>query len=279
MPRRDTRNATQFWVDATVPGLSLMRAQFTTHEFPLHSHEAFVIAATENGGSEVKSRGLIQQAHHNALFVFNPAEPHAGWLGRSPRWQYRSFYLSRSGMDRLAHDLGVRELPYFTRNKFTDPDLIEMFFALHRACESQDETRHELLVETFGKLFARYGSSREQIPDARKDSELLLKALEVIHDRFREPLHLDDLSSAVDLTSFQVIGLFKRGLGLTPHAYLTQVRLSAACRSLRRGVPIADAALASGFYDQSALNNHFKRCYAITPLQFAAANRSARRYG
>jgi AraC-like DNA-binding protein len=256
-----------------------MRAQFTTHEFPLHSHEAFVIAVTEHGGSEVKSRGLIQQAHHNALFVFNPAEPHAGWLGRSPRWQYRSFYLSRSGMDRLAQDLGVRELPYFTRNKFGDPDLIDMFLALHQACERQDEARREMLVETFGKLFARHGSTREQIPDVRKDREALVKALEVIHDRFREPLHLDDLSGAVHLTSFQVIGLFKRELGLTPHAYLMQVRLSAACRSLRRGVPIADAALGSGFYDQSALNNHFKRCYAITPLQFATANRAARRHG
>jgi AraC-like DNA-binding protein len=31
----------------------------------------------------------------------------------------------------------------------------------------------------------------------------------------------------------------------------------------------------AGFYDQSAMTRHFKRCYAITPLQFAAANRAA----
>ena len=31
----------------------------------------------------------------------------------------------------------------------------------------------------------------------------------------------------VGLTPFQLIGLFKRGTGLTPHAYLTQLRLQA----------------------------------------------------
>jgi AraC-like DNA-binding protein len=40
---------------------------------------------------------------------------------------------------------------------------------------------------------------------------------------------------------------------------------------MRRGVSIAEAALAAGFYDQSALTNHFKRAYGITPLQWARA--------
>jgi len=32
-----------------------------------------------------------------------------------------------------------------------------------------------------------------------------------------------------------------------------------------------DVATEVGFYDQSALNKHFKRCYGITPTQFARA--------
>ena len=63
--------------------------------------------------------------------------------------------------------------------------------------------------------------------------------------------------------------------GLTPHAYLTQIRLRAACGHLRRGLALAEAALASGFYDQSALNRHFKRAYAITPRQYLSAHAPA----
>ena len=43
------------------------------------------------------------------------------------------------------------------------------------------------------------------------------------------------------------------------------------CRQLRHDPVLADVAAAVGFYDQSALNKHFKRCYGITPLQFARA--------
>jgi len=49
------------------------------------------------------------------------------------------------------------------------------------------------------------------------------------------------------------------------------VRLGVACRHLRHSPVLAEVATAVGFYDQSALNKHFKRCYGITPLQFAKA--------
>ncbi|HVY16099.1 MAG TPA: AraC family transcriptional regulator [Rhodopila sp.] len=95
-----------------------------------------------------------------------------------------------------------------------------------------------------------------------------------MHARYQDNLGLDELANTVGLTSFQLIGLFKRTIGLTPHAYLVNLRLSAACRRLRHGDALAEVALATGFCDQSALTKHFKRCYGITPLQFAAAVRS-----
>ena len=267
---------TRFWVDPAYPGLSLMHALFTTHEFPPHTHEAFVVAVTETGGSMVKSRGHIEQAHHEALFVFNPGEPHAGWMGRSSHWKYRAFYLAKPSMDRLAHDLGLSQLPYFTRNLFTDRDLIDGFLALHGACDGLQPAgnRDELMAATFGCLFARHGS-RQHLAQPLADREHLRRAVLLMHDRFAEPLLLDDVASTLGLTKFQLIGLFKHTIGLTPHVYLTQVRLNAACRLLKRGHSLAETAIATGFYDQSAMNRHFKRCYAITPLQFASANRTA----
>ena len=77
MARTDPRNSTRYWWDRHVSGLSLLHADFTTHEYPPHSHEAFVVAITEIGGSIIKSRGVIEEATDSRLFVFNPAEPHS----------------------------------------------------------------------------------------------------------------------------------------------------------------------------------------------------------
>jgi AraC-like DNA-binding protein len=273
MPRIDPHNSTQYWWDRHFTGLSLLHADFTTHEYPPHTHEALVVAITEQGGSVVKSRGQVEEATPATLFVFNPAEPHAGWMGWSERWQYRSMYLTRGALDRVAEGLGIEEVPYFTRNTFNDRDLIEAFLAMHCALEEGRDVfrERELLIGTFGRLFQRHGSGRDRIKVPPPDRLLLARVIDRMRAEYAANLRLEDLAADVGLTTFQLIGLFKRAVGLTPHAYLTQIRLNMACRQLRRAPMLADVATAVGFYDQSALNKHFKRCYGITPLQFARA--------
>ncbi len=273
MARVDPHNSTEYWWDRHLAGLSLMCADFTTHEYPQHTHDALVVAITEQGGSVVKSRGELQDATPATLFVFNPEEPHGGWMGRSERWQYRSLYLTRLALDRLADELGINEVPYFTRNTFADRDLIAAFHRMHVALEDGRDVfrERELLVGSFGALFQRHGSGRTRLKAPPRDRILLRRAIEYMRAHYSGDLRLGELAAGVGLTTFQLIGLFKRTVGLTPHAYLTQVRLSMACRRLRHSSAPAEVATAVGFYDQSALNKHFKRCYGITPLQFARA--------
>lgn len=273
MPRVDPHNSTQYWWDRHLGGLSLMHADFTTHDYPQHTHDALVVAITEQGGSVVKSRGALQDATPSTLFVFNPEEPHGGWMGRSERWRYRSLYLTRRALDRVAGELGIDAIPYFTRNTYADRDLIEAFLAMHLALEQGRDmfAERELLIGAFGTLFRRHGSGRNRIEPPPRDRVLLSKAVERMRAEYDSDLRLEELATGVGLTTFQLIGLFKRTVGLTPHAYLTQLRLAMACRHLRRSPVLAEVATAVGFYDQSALNNHFKRCYGITPLQFARA--------
>jgi len=273
MARSDPRNSTQYWWDRHLSGLSLLCADFTTHEYPPHTHDALVVAVTEQGGSVVRSRGQVEQATPSTLFVFNPAEPHAGWMGGSERWQYRSMYLTRAALSDVATGLGIESVPYFTRNTFGDRDLIDCFLAMHVAIEEGRDVfrERELLIGTFGRLFRRHGSGGSRIGLAPRDHAILARVKERMYADYASDLHLEDLATDVGLTTFQLIGLFKRTVGLTPHAYLTQIRLGMACRQLRRSPVLAETATAVGFYDQSALNKHFKRCYGITPLQFARA--------
>ncbi len=130
----------------------------------------------------------------------------------------------------------------------------------------------ELLFSTFGRLYQRHGSGGGRIEPPPQDRVLLQIVIDLIHDRHAQDLLLDELSSAVALTPFQLIGLFKRCLGLTPHTYLTQVRLRRACHYLRRGMPIAHVAAATrSTMIRARSTKQFKRCYGMTPLQFAKA--------
>lgn len=276
MARNDPHNRTRYWRDPALPGFSLLAADFTTHDYAPHSHDAFVVAVTEAGGAEFRSRGRTEEAQAQRLLVFNPAEPHSGRMGRSRRWRYRSVYAGTRAIAGLQAALGIEATPYFLSNVVEDQGLIGTFLDLHRALDGAADAlrRHELAVAGFGALFRRHGTGGGRIAGAPRDRALLDRAVALLWERHAEGLTLDDLGQAVGLTAFQLIGLFKRSTGLTPHAYLTQVRLRAATELLRAGTALAEAAVAAGFYDQSALQNHFKRAYGITPLQYLRAYRT-----
>lgn len=277
MSRVDTRNTTRYWNAADIDGLSCLHADFTTHDYAPHQHDAFVVAVTESGGAEFKSRGRSDEARESVLLVFNPAEPHSGRMGRSKRWRYRSLYLTQPAIDLVTADLGVARPAYFRRNVLADADLIADFARLHRSLDDGHDPleQRELMAASFGQLFRRHGDGARSVPTAPRDAAALSRATKLMASRQAESgLTLDEIGLWVDMTPFQLIGLFKRTVGLTPHAYLTQLRLKAAIRELKAGAAIADAALASGFYDQSALTRHLKRCFGITPLQYQRATAS-----
>jgi AraC-like DNA-binding protein len=272
MARPDPHNRSRYWHAPGVPGMDLLQADFTTHSYAPHVHDSLVVAVTEAGGSEFTSRGRTQLAGPQALLVFNPAEPHSGRMAGSARWRYRSFYVGEPALRGLLGDIGLDAPRYFTANVFTDPDLIGAFLRLHGDMEAEADPllRRERLVQAFGTLLQRHGQSAQRAHGSG-ESASIARAQALMHDSHAERLTLEQLAGAADLTPFQLIAAFKRSTGLTPHAFLTQVRLRAAIARLHRGAPLAQAALDAGFYDQSALTTHFKRAFGMTPLQYVAA--------
>ncbi len=279
VPRLDPGNSALYWHDRHWRGLGLLQADFTTQGYAPHRHEALVVAVTEGGGSVFESRGVKAQTDASRVMVFNPEEPHAGWMGDSRRWRYRAFYADAGAMQALATSLGLTELPFFTRNLADDDRLADCFLRVHRTMQAGADAMQvsEGLVSAFSELFMRHASERPAIEGMSRDSRRLGAAIDLMRARLGGPLGLQDLGDELGLTEYQVIALFKRSTGLTPHACLTQMRLERARTLLARGIAPAGAATESGFYDQSALNRHFKRSYGITPLAYAQAVAQAAR--
>lgn len=62
--------------------------------------------------------------------------------------------------------------------------------------------------------------------------------------------------------------LFQAELGLSPYRYLEEARMAAACRLLREGRSVTEAAVESGFTDCSAFIGKFRRRFGTTPLKY-----------
>ncbi len=273
MPRVDRRNRSRYWSSIGLSGLSMLEADFTTHEYAPHSHDEFVIAVTELGGAIIRTGRETMEVCPDVLFVSNPAELQSAWMGRSRRWRYRSFYLPESALAEVGRQVGIDGVPCFPRSALHDAELCAALLDLHRAlADGRDGPEEcEMLISALGRLFVRHGSHRKlgevELPERYRFDFAMAR----IREGFRERLELADLAGVAGVTVFQLIESFRRATGLTPHAFLIQLRLNAARRELKQGASLAEVAIANGFYDQSALTKHFKRAYGITPGQFVGA--------
>ena len=91
---------------------------------------------------------------------------------------------------------------------------------------------------------------------------------EVLHAHVEEIVRLEDLASLTNLSTFHVIRVFKRDVGLSPHEYQTNLRLTRAKGLLARGEKIMDVALDVGYSDQAHFTRTFKRYTKTTPGRF-----------
>jgi AraC-like DNA-binding protein len=114
-------------------------------------------------------------------------------------------------------------------------------------------------------------SSRRRRNDGRE--EIASRARQYLEAHFAERVRIATLAAVCGVSSFHLIRLFHREIGLPPHAYLKQVRLGKAVELLRQGMPVSMVAYACGFADQSHLTRSFKRTWGVPPRRFIHASR------
>src|SRR5258708_34229580 len=69
-------------------GLTLIASAGVTQAFPRHSHDHFVIAATETGVGGRISRTGLRRAGPGSLLIIHPEEIHTGYPAFPPAWSY-----------------------------------------------------------------------------------------------------------------------------------------------------------------------------------------------
>lgn len=118
----------------------------------------------------------------------------------------------------------------------------------------------------------RAPGDREIIPAS------LAETLAFLEEHYDEPVSPASLASRAGLSAVRFARLIKRIFRITPSQLIAQTRLAAASRLLEDGDrPVAEVALACGFYDHSAFTRAFKSATGETPTGFRARVRGGAR--
>jgi AraC family transcriptional regulator len=124
-----------------------------------------------------------------------------------------------------------------------------------------------LLVESHG--VCRKDGGRSQ---ARLSRVEYLTIRDFIQANLSSDLSVDELAALVGLSPTYFHRAFKASFGITPHAFVTDQRVTAACRLLRleRQQPIAEIAVSLGFSSQAHFSHTFRQRTGLTPGRWRA---------
>lgn len=119
-------------------------------------------------------------------------------------------------------------------------------------------------------LLLRETESNFDNKNAAKDNySYVNRAIDFIQAYYDSNILLDDICHSIHITPYHFIRIFKEKTGLTPHAYLLNVRIENAKKMLeKRECNITEAAYLCGFSAVSHFSTAFKRQVGIAPSEY-----------
>ncbi len=252
-------------------GVEAIHARFSGHAYDLHRHDEWLVGVTDRGLQDFYCRGRRRQSPPGRVILIEPGEMHDGQAGTADGFAYRMLYLPQPWLR--------TELP---RPSAGDPGfdstLLEddaLGAAIRTACDVLHRPPEPLARDAaLDAVLHRLGPHLDRrLPSttAQADARLARRARDHLHDGLALWIGADALAKAVGAADrFQLARAFRSAYGVSPHAYLVQIRLTQARRLLAGGEPPATVAATCGFADQSHLGRWFRRAYGLSPAAYRA---------
>lgn len=246
-------------------GIDLMSARLVRHSFAPHSHDELMIGVIHDGVKSFRCGRTLAYAVPGSLSVINPGEMHTGKREHGLELAYAAFYVPNTALAAMLPHVGDN-CSICRESVVHDWDIWRYLAPAHRLVMNRvDATAaEESIVTGISLLFERYGHSRLVHSEA-SCHRAMRHAVEFLEAHACDHVSLEDAARASGVGLFHLIRLFQKHLGLTPYAYLTQLRIAKSRLLLRRGEPVAQVALEVGFADQAHFTKRFKQFTGTTP--------------
>lgn len=196
--------------------------------------------------------------------------------------KHREFHCAPEALETIAKEIGD---PFTAGRIFQSPficneSICQRFLGFHTAMSSKP-TAIEVstrLREFVGEMIIRYGNRPAKTLRFGNERPAVRRVKDFLQSCYAENVSLEELARLANLSPFHLIRVFRKEVGLRPHAYQTRLRLGCAKALLAKGNTIGEAALSTGFFDQSHFTNHFRKVFGYPPGAHLKGIRSKSKY-
>jgi AraC family transcriptional regulator len=192
------------------------------------------------------------------------------------------FYITQVALDEMANEAGIRRVKGLYAPNFGARNLV--MFGLAQALAAAMEQPGEgnamfsdcIALAFFAHIARAYGSVPIGGPNARGGLAAwqLQRARDFINVNLAQDPSLEEIARECGLSSGYFARAFKRSTGISPHQWLTKMRVDRAKDLLKDPrCELADIALLCGFVDQSHFTRVFSRNEGYSPGRWRRLHR------
>lgn len=239
-------------------------------KFPNHFHEYYVIGYVELGKRRLLCSGREYTIDSGDMVLFNPRDNHTCEQIDEKTLDYRCLNIKPEIMRSKVLELtGKDYLPQFTVPVASGSEQVQLLKELHGMImeERQDFEKEEIFYFLIKQLIEEYAEPAAYEGSGSVDTEIQ-SVCEYLEKNYMERISLEELAGIANRNKYSLIRSFTREKGITPYRYLETVRINQAKQRLEQGVEPVDAAMQTGFADQSHFTNFFKEFIGLTPGQY-----------
>ncbi|MET3650259.1 helix-turn-helix transcriptional regulator [Phyllobacterium ifriqiyense] len=134
----------------------------------------------------------------------------------------------------------------------------------------------ELIADDLVELVASTycASIKKSAPRGQLPNGVIADINRYVSENIGGTFSINDLADLAKQNRFNFPRLFRRTVGISPHQYILRLRLQHARTVILAGSPLAEAAFAAGFVDQSHMSNWMRRTYGLTPGMLSRLGRN-----
>jgi AraC-like DNA-binding protein len=246
--------------------LEAYRLEGIVQPFPNHFHEYYVIGYMVSGERYLSCKNEEYTLRRDDIVLFNPEDNHTCAQSGTEALHYLGINISKPVMSKLVNEITGREkLPQFSQTVISDKELACYIQPLHDSIMSGsgEFEKEELLLLMISLLLERYCEPFEENSiDCPREIENTCKFIET---HFTETISLEQLCACAGLSKSALLRAFTKSKGITPYRYLQTVRVGTAKKLLEQGTSLIDAAMQTGFSDQSHFTKFFTMFIGLPP--------------
>ena len=255
-------------------GVEALHARFVRHAYRPHSHPTWTVAVVERGAARFTVDASDERAGSGELFVLEPEAVHTGMAAVPEGWQYKVLYIEPELL--AAWEERDTPAPRAARwTVFRDGALRGALLDAHRALADEPPglAVDQAVLRAVERLRPHLRPGPSRIAGGRGEHAAVRRAVAHLSERWDERVPLAELAAAAGLSRFELVRRFGAQIGLTPHAFQTNLRIARARELLAAGTAPAAVAAACGFADQAHLTRTFRVAVGVTPARYARAVR------